>query len=1053
MRQLILLMLSLSLLAGSLTATLGTAQFRDFELRGYIDATLDQNLPFLTARPGVNVDLRQYEPERLHKQLALMRDSGFVWLRQFVHWDDIEASPGQYDWSRWDAIFEALRAYPRLEPVVVLFRAPAWARLAPPGVAATATAPPRSQDDFATFAGDFAGRYGDVVHYYQIWDEPNLGDAWGGLPPRPAHYLALLAAARAAILASDPGATIIAAALAPTTEVAGQNISDLRYLEALYKLGAAQYMDIVAGKPYGFSSSPLDRRVDEGILNFSRIVALREVMLAHNDGRKPLWASHWGWNSLPDDWKGAPSIWGGVSAAEQVKYTLQAFDRAHRELPWLGAMFLQHWQPDAPPDSAQWGFSLMGPDDQPTGLLAALQNYAFPTVAQNGLLHARNEHARYSGVWQFSELGADIGWLETSDSQLEFDFYGRDIAMLLREDDYIAFLYPTVDDRPANATAHDSAGNSYIFLRSHSHGAELNLAPIARDLSLSRHRLRVVADRGWDRWAIAGYAVSSGNLAADFDRQIALGIIASILSLCACLTSIASAPWRRWTPAVGLVFAGLSRTARLALGSLASLALLIAMFWTWTSQRPSLFLRDEIHILLALATGGLLYLSPWILLSIIASLALFALIYQRLETGLLLTLFWAPFFLFPVELYQFAIPMVEVLILLTASAALLRSGVWLGEQYQMANSDFPLSAKTLFSRVKTLDLAVLGIALVATLSLSWTRHLDVALTEWRTLIVEPTLFYVILRAARPSRRTLLHCAWVLVGAALIVCAIGLWRYFAGNDVIVAEAGARRLISVYGSPNNVGLLLGRALPFALALLLVAHDRRARGAWMAALAVMGLTALLTQSVGALLLGLPIGIAVTLVGYARRKALLPLLGIGAALAAGLAALTTVSARFANLLDFSSGTNFLRLRLWESAIAIIRDHAFTGIGLDQFLYFYSGEYVRPDAIWDLNLSHPHNIALDFWTRLGLAGPMLLLLAQVLFWRYALFALSKFRHTDKVGFALTLGLMGSMAALLAHGLIDNSVFVIDLAFIFMFQLAAIARLHELGTARIPHVN
>ena len=48
------------------------------------------------------------------------------------------------------------------------------------------------------------------------------------------------------------------------------------------------------------------------------------------------------------------------------------------------------------------------------------------------------------------------------------------------------------------------------------------------------------------------------------------------------------------------------------------------------------------------------------------------------------------------------------------------------------------------------------------------------------------------------------------------------------------------------------------------------------------------------------------------------------------------------------------------------------------------------------------------------------------------------------MAFAMTLGLAGSMAGLLAHGLVDNSVFVIDLAFIFMFQLAAMMRLDAL---------
>ncbi len=1047
MRQLILVLISLLLLSGSLIATLGTIHFRDFELRGYVDPTVDQNLPFLTPRPGVNVDLRQYELDSLHANLALISETGFVWLRQFVYWDEIEPSKDQYDWAQWDEIFTVLREYPRLEPVVVLMHSPQWARVSPPGIEATETAPPQSLDDFARFAGRFARRYGESVNYYQIWDEPNLDDAWGSLQPRPADYLALLAAGGGAIRAEDPSAKIIAAALAPTTEAGGQNISDLLYLDAMYQLGGAELMDIVAGKPYGFSTSPLDRRVDDSILNFSRIVALREVMLAHNDGRKPLWASHWGWNALPGEWAGAPSIWGSVTPNEQIMYTLQAFDRAHREFPWLGAMFLHHWQPNAENASAQWGFALIGPDDQPSPLLHAVQNYDFPVLAQNGLFHARTEHARYSGVWQFSELGADIGWLETSDSQLEFDFYGTDLAMLLREDDYIAFLYPTVDGSPANATAHDSDGNSYIFLRSDTHGPEQNLVPVARDLPLGQHTLRAVADRGWDRWAVAGYAVSSGNLSFAFDRQIALGAFATLLSLFIVLLTFATSPWRRWIPPVGLVFAGLSAAAHLAISSVASLALLFAMIWTWTSHRPALFVRDEINILIALATGGVLYLSPSFFLTIVSGLVLFVLIFHRLETGLILTLFWAPFFLSPVELYRFAFPMAEILILITSIAAIFRFFVWLGEQYQMANSSYPLKLQSLFSQIKFIDIGVAGIALVAILSLSWARHTDAAATELRTLVLEPLLFYVIFRALRPSKRTVLHCVYGLVLASILVCVIGLLRYILGNDVIVAEEGARRLISVYGSPNNVGLLLGRSLPFALALLLVGHSARMRLSWAAALVIMGITALLTQSVGAILLGIPMGIAVALIGYAQRRAFVPILGIGAALAAGLAVLTQVSARFANILDFTSGTSFLRLRLWESAIEIIRNHPVFGIGLDQFLYYYSGEYVRPDAIWDLNLSHPHNFLLDFWTRLGIAGLIIFLLLQFAFWRYALVALGRLRNKDRDGFAIMLGLMGSMAALLGHGLIDNSVFVIDLAFIFMFQLAATMRLRELAPA------
>jgi O-antigen ligase len=258
----------------------------------------------------------------------------------------------------------------------------------------------------------------------------------------------------------------------------------------------------------------------------------------------------------------------------------------------------------------------------------------------------------------------------------------------------------------------------------------------------------------------------------------------------------------------------------------------------------------------------------------------------------------------------------------------------------------------------------------------------------------------------------------------------------GQGIITAEAGAKRLASVYGSPNNVGLMLGRAIPFALAFVLI-YTNTIRRVWgLSALIVMSIALALTQSVGAILLGIPASIVVILVALYGRRSILPIAGVGILGGVGFGILTQISARFANILDLSNGTNFFRLRVWESALEIIQDYPLTGIGLDQFLYMFRGHYIRPDAIWDRDLSHPHNVILDYWTRLGLAGVILFIIIQVSFWRNCLHAVRNFTKRDPLMLALSIGLMGSMADLLAHGWIDNSVFVYDLAFIFAFQLS-----------------
>ncbi len=1045
MRKLIVLLVSVMLVIGSLVATLGTVQLRDFELRGYVNPTANQQLPFAVAKPGVNVELLQYDSADLRSHLTRIQAAGFRWIRQFAYWDQLEPAPGAFDWSGWDQLARALPDFPQLEPVVVLMNSPAWARQQRSAGVPSNTGPPQDLSRFAAFASAFAGRYGGLVDYYQIWDEPNLADAWGAMDPRPAEYVALLDTARSAIQQSDPAATILAAGLAPTTETAGRNISDIRYLDALYRQGARELMDVVVGKPYGFATSPLDRRIDETILNFSRIIALREVMVRHGDARKSLWASNLGWNSLPSDWAGAPSIWREVSEAEQVQFSLQALDRAHREWPWMGAMFFHHWQPPAAASDPQWGFALVQPDGAPSPLLQALEGYSYPEWAQNGLFHALNPHARYSGVWQFSDLGADIGWLSPSDSRLEFDFYGTELAMLLREDDFVAFLYPSVDGSPANATQKDSSGNAYIFLRSNSRLPELNLVPVASDLALEKHTLSAVADDGWDRWAIAGYAVSSGDLARHFEMQVLLGLFATVLSLLLFTHSALTAPWGDWLPPLSKLLAGMSATFHLMLSGITSVFMMLAMLWTWDSPRPSLLMRDEVNIALALLTGGALYLSPSLLISLLFLVILFALFFHRLETGLILTLFWAPFFLYPVELYRFAFPMVEVMILLTAAAGFIKFMAWLGKELQMSNRAFPILSRRLLASIQPMDLAVGSLAALALVSLLWTQRLDTAQTELRALILEPFAFYVLLRAIRPSRATLLQLFAALLVAAILVSLVGYYLYFFKDIAITAEAGARRLHSVYGSPNNVALLLGRAIPIALGFLLVGTDHGLRLFAGLSLLIMFPAMLLTQSVGAILLGVPAGVAVIAIAKYKRNAIVPLIGAAALGGAAFAALARASARFANAVDFSSGTNFFRLRLWESTLAIIRERPITGIGMDQFLYYVGGHYLKPDAIWDRDQSHPHNFLLDFWTRLSVFGLLAFLAIQLLFWRSAIRLTGQLGRGDARLFAMLLGLMGGMAGLLAHGFIDNSVFVIDLAFIFMFQMAALLRLNELS--------
>ena len=152
----------------------------------------------------------------------------------------------------------------------------------------------------------------------------------------------------------------------------------------------------------------------------------------------------------------------------------------------------------------------------------------------------------------------------------------------------------------------------------------------------------------------------------------------------------------------------------------------------------------------------------------------------------------------------------------------------------------------------------------------------------------------------------------------------------------------------------------------------------------------------------------------------------------------------RLASLTQTEQGTTFFRLQLWRSSLAMIRDHPLLGVGVDNFLYPYRSHYVLPPAWEEFNLSHPHNLVMDFWLRLGLALLALLALLLVAFFRRA-WRLCRALPPgpDRI---LVAGLMAGMINFAAHGLVDNAFFLVDLAFIFVLMLALVQLLSRENT-------
>ncbi|MBI5650973.1 MAG: O-antigen ligase family protein [Chloroflexi bacterium] len=404
----------------------------------------------------------------------------------------------------------------------------------------------------------------------------------------------------------------------------------------------------------------------------------------------------------------------------------------------------------------------------------------------------------------------------------------------------------------------------------------------------------------------------------------------------------------------------------------------------------------------------------------------------RLDLGLAITIFTIPFYLFPKNLIggaQFSL--VELLTLAAVAAWVIRQRV----------TNYELRITNFVSRLTSTDLAIIFFILAGIVSVANAANFGVANRELRVIVIEPALLYALIRASNFSARDLRRLIDAFIFSALAVALIGLYQYAFTNWVIIGE-GVRRILAVYGSPNNLALYLDRALPLVIALALFDDDKRKRVASALIALPLALCLYLTYSRGAWLIGLPAGLIAIgwMSGRRARRAVIALIVIAAI--ALIPFLQTERAQ--SLFQSGTGTGFFRVSVWESGVAMIRDHPIFGVGLDNFLYEYP-KYINPDAWREPNLSHPHNIVLDFWTRLGIAGIIALIWMLIAFYKKG----NKAMREMESGRALVIGLIASMTAALAHGWIDAAYFYVDLAFVWMLTLGVIVQFERLRESEI----
>jgi polysaccharide biosynthesis protein PslG len=339
---------------------------------------------------GVNTFLEQeVEPAKRERQIQLIADAEFDWIRQQFPWQDIEISgrgdfvdrrndPNGIDaWQKYDEIVSLADKY-RVGIIARLGSPPMWSQ--PPGAMAGRT-PPADVRDFVSYATAVATRYKGRIRYYQVWNEPNIYPEWGEQAVDPEGYTDLLCQTYQALKAVDPSILVISATLAQTIELSGANLNDLVFLQRMYDAGAGKCFDILGAQGYGLFSGPSDRRMRATTINFAHVLWLRDIMIANGDAAKPIWIGEMAWNPVPTE-DVVPDIpdrlrFGQVTDEQAARYAVEGFERARQEWPFVGVVC--YWffkQADEHERNQSWYyFRLVDPDFTPRPIYHAIKEY------------------------------------------------------------------------------------------------------------------------------------------------------------------------------------------------------------------------------------------------------------------------------------------------------------------------------------------------------------------------------------------------------------------------------------------------------------------------------------------------------------------------------------------------------------------------------------------------------------------------------------------------------------------------------------------------------
>jgi len=325
--------------------------------------------------------------------------------------------------------------------------------------------------------------------------------------------------------------------------------------------------------------------------------------------------------------------------------------------------------------------------------------------------------------------------------------------------------------------------------------------------------------------------------------------------------------------------------------------------------------------------------------------------------------------------------------------------------------------------LKTWLVPVILFLLTATVAIFISPDKTAALGIWKAYFIEPVFFFFIIISTLKTREDWLMIFRALCFSGLVIAVFAIIQKFTGFAIPEAWACERRVTSVFGFPNAVGLYLAPIIILSFSLL---YDYIKSKAWLwsafyAIVFLASIIAIIFSKTEAAWIAAGCGLFIFCLFKKELRILAIVVVVAAILIIGLTPEYREPAMEKLLLKDWSG--HVRLTIWKESWELLKAKPIFGAGLSGYplamVPFHKAAYIEI-------FQYPHNFLLNFWTEIGILGLIAWLWLSAKTLRYGL-------QNWRKEFSLIV--VGFITVILIHGLVDVPYLKNDLAMIYWLFL------------------